>query len=303
MPSFCSGNFCARKILARIIGAPLLAIGLAVGLAGCSTIKLAYNNLPELAYWWLDGYLDFESNQTARVRDELDRLLAWHRRSELPQWIALLQKAQALAPADTTPAQACELAEAMRVRLLAVAEQAEPAGAELALTLSAAQLDHLQQKYAKLNAEYRSDWLAKSREAQQTKRYEQWLDRSEDFYGPLDDAQKKAMRQMMADSVFSAPLFDAERKRRQGLMLAGLRGLLDKPGATPADARKMLSGYVRSVTEAPPGRWREQQQALWQEGCRNFAALHNMSTPAQRAQAVRRLKGYESDLRELGALP
>ena len=217
------------KTLSRIIGAPLLALALALGLAGCSTIKLAYNNLPELAYWWLDGYLDFESSQTARVRDELDRLLAWHRRSELPQWIALLQKAQALAPNDTTPAQACELAEAMRVRLLALAEQAEPATAGLALTLTPAQLDHMQQKYAKLNAEYRSDWLDKSREAQQTRRYEQWLDRTEDFYGPLDDTQKKAMRQMMAESVFSAPLFDAERKRRQGVLLAGLRGLAATP--------------------------------------------------------------------------
>ncbi|SFM78385.1 hypothetical protein SAMN05444747_108270 [Variovorax sp. OV329] len=270
-----------------------------LGLAGCSTVKLAYNNFPELAYWWLDGYFDFESSQSARARDELDRLLAWHRRAELPQWIALLQKARALAPADSTPAQACELGEAMRTRLLAVAEQAEPPAAELALTLTSAQLEHLQQKYAKLNADYRSDWLNKSREAQQTKRYEQWLDRSEDFYGPLDETQKKAMRQMMADSAFSPALFDTERKRRQGALLAGLRGLAAMPNPTPSDARKMLQAYVRTVSEAPPGRWREQQQALWQESCSNFATLHNMTNPAQREQAVRRLGRYEADLREL----
>ena len=302
MPSF-SGNCCARKILARIIGAPLLALALALGLAGCSTIKLAYNNLPELAYWWLDGYFDFESNQTAAVRDELDRLLTWHRRNELPQWIALLQKAQALAPGDTTPAQACELAQALRGRLLAPAEQAEPAAAELALTLTPAQLDHLQRKYAKLNAEYRSDWLDKSREAQQARRYEQWLDRAEDFYGPLDEAQNKAMRQRIAESSFSAALFDAERKRRQGVLLAGLRSLSATRDASPADARKMLHAYVRTVSDPPAGRWREQQQAMWQEGCRNFADLHNMSTPAQRAQAVRRLAGYEADLRALVMQP
>lgn len=289
------------KRACRIIAAPLLAGLLVLGVAGCSTVKLAYNNLPELAYWWLDGYLDFGSSQTPRVRDELGRLLAWHRRNELPQWIALLQKAQAQALSDSTPAQACELGEAMRLRLLAVAEHAEPAAAELALTLTPAQLDRLQKKYAQQNADYRSDWLDKSREAQQAKRYEQWLDRSEDFYGSLDESQKKALRQMVAESVFSPSLFDAERKRRQDVALSTLRALTAEPGVPASEARRALHAYVRTVAEAPPGRWREQQQALWQESCRNFAALHNMTTLAQREQAVRRLRSYEAELRELGA--
>lgn len=300
MPTF-SEICCRSKCAWRIIAAPLLAALLALGLAGCSTVKLAYNNLPELAYWWLDGYLDFDSNQTPRVRDELGQLLAWHRRAELPQWIALLQKAQALAPSDSTPAQACELGDAMRQRLLAIAEHAEPAGAELALTLTPAQLQQLQKKYAQQNTDYRSEWLSKSQEAQQAKRYEQWLDRSEDFYGSLDESQKKALRQMVAESVFSPALFDAERKRRQGVALSTLRALTAEPGIPASEARRALHAYVRTVAEPPPGRWREQQQALWQESCRNFATLHNMTTPAQREKAVRRLRDYEAELRELSA--
>ena len=56
--------------LARIIGVLLAA----AVLAACSAVKLAYNNLPELSYWWLDGYLDFDGAQTPRVRDELTEL-------------------------------------------------------------------------------------------------------------------------------------------------------------------------------------------------------------------------------------
>ena len=295
MPSFFNANRCSNW--ARIIGALLLA----AGLAACSTLKLAYNNLPELGYWWLDSYLDFDGSQTPRVRDELDRLLAWHRRNELPQWIALLQKAQLLAPQDITPAQACELGEAVRTRLLALAEYVEPAGAELALSLTPAQLDQLQRKYARQNDDYRADWLSKSREAQQAKRYEQWLDRSEDFYGALDNSQRRTLRQMAAESIFSAALFDAERKRRQGVLLATLRGLGAERNAPSAEAKRVVHTYLRSVTEPPAGRWREQQQALWLEGCRNFAALHNMTNPAQREHAVRRLHSYEMELRELSA--
>lgn len=282
----------------RIIAAPLLAAALAIALTGCSTLKLAYNNLPEVAYWWLNSYFDFESNQTARVRNELDRLLAWHRREELPRWIALLQKAQALAPADSTPAQACEFGEAIRVRLLAIAEHVEPQAAELALTLTPAQLEQLQKKYARLNADYRSDWLDKSREAQQKKRYEQWVDRSEDFYGKLDDAQKSAMRQMIAESAFSSALFDAERKRRQAVLLSTLR-TASAGGTSAVETQRALHAYVLTVAEAPPGRWREQQQVLWQEGCRNFARLHNMASPTQREHAAKRLQAYEGELKDL----
>ena len=295
MPTFFNENRCSNWV--RIIGALLLA----AGLAACSTLKLAYNNLPEFGYWWLDSYLDFDGTQTPRVRDELDRLLAWHRRNELPQWIGLLQKAQALAPQDITPAQTCELGDAVRARLLVLAEHAEPASAELALSLTPAQLEQLQRKYARQNADYRDDWLSKSPQARQTKRYEQWLDRSEDFYGTLDSSQRGALRKMAAESIFDPALFDAERKRRQGVLLGTLRGLGAERNAPPAEAQRVLHSYIRSVAEPPAGRWREQQQALWQEGCRNFAALHNLTSPAQREHAVRRLQRYETELRELSA--
>jgi hypothetical protein len=204
-----------------------------------------------------------------------------------------------LAPGDLSPAQACELGEEIRSRLLALAEQAEPAGAELALSLGPAQLEQLQRKYTRQNADYRSDWLSKSREAQHDKRYEQWLDRSEDFYGTLDGAQRQALRRMAAESVFNPAAFDAERKRRQGVVLAMLRGLAAEPDTPPAEARRQLHDYLQTMAKPPPGRWREQQQAQWAEGCRNFATLHNMTTPAQRTQARRRLHDYELELREL----
>jgi hypothetical protein len=38
-----------------------------------------------VSYWWLDGYLDFDSDADPKVRDELAQLLAWHRQNELPR--------------------------------------------------------------------------------------------------------------------------------------------------------------------------------------------------------------------------
>lgn len=282
--------------MARIIGVLLLA----AALGACSAIKLAYNNLPTVSYWWLDGYLDFDSEQSPKVRDELAQLLAWHRQNELPRLAALLQDAQALAPDEVTPAQVCAMADRVRDRLLAVSDHAEPAGTELALSLTTGQLRQLERKYAKNNADYRKDWLDRTPAQVQEKRYDQFLDRAEDFYGRLGAEQRDLLKQQVAQSVFDPVLAGAERRKRQQEALVLLRGFAaGKP--PPAEARAALHDYIQRIAEPPPGPWRDQQQALLQEGCRNTAALHNGTTASQRAQAVRRLQAYQDDLRQLVA--
>ncbi|RST49985.1 hypothetical protein EJI00_13375 [Variovorax sp. DXTD-1] len=282
--------------LARIIGVLLVA----AALGACSTIKLAYNNLPELSYWWLDAYLDFDGSQTPKVRDELAQLLSWHRQNELPRVLGVLQEAQALAPRDVTAAQACRMADQIRERLLAVTERAEPAGTELALSLTEAQLQQLERKYAKNNAEYRKEWLDRSPAEVQEKRYEKFLDRLEDFYGRLTPEQRELVRQQVAQSVFDPRLAGAERRQRQQEALALLRGFnATKP--PPGEARAAIHAYVMRIADPRPGPWRDHQQALLQEGCRNLAALHNATSASQREHAVRRLQAYQDDLRQLVA--
>lgn len=283
--------------LARIIGALLLA----AALGSCSAVKLAYNNLPEVSYWWLDGYLDFNGSQTLRVRDELEELLAWHRHNEMPKIAGLLRKAESMAPEDVTPAQTCAMVDEIRSRLLAVAEHAEPAGAQLAVSLDEAQLQQLERKYAKLNDDYRKAWLDRSRARQLEKRYDEFLDRAEDFYGRLDAAQRELLKQEVAESAFDSRAIDAERKRRQREALALLRRF-NVERTSPAEAREAIHAYVMRIADPPPGPWRDQQQALLQEGCRNVAALHNRTTAEQREQAVKRLQAYESDVRQLVAV-
>ncbi|WP_256856555.1 DUF6279 family lipoprotein [Variovorax sp. KK3] len=282
--------------VARIIGVVLATIVL----GACSTIKLAYNNLPELSYWWLDGYLDFDGSQTPRVRDELAELLAWHRRNELPKVAALLREAQALAPGDITPQQACGFADRIRERLLAVAVQAEGPGTTLALSLGSAQLQQLERKYEKNNADYRKEWLDRTPARWQEKRFDRFLERNEDFYGPLEPAQRELLKTQVAQSVFDPRLLDRERRTRQQEALTLLRRF-QQVRTTPTEARAAIHTYVLHIASPPPGAWRDHAEALQQEGCRNLAELHNSTSARQREQAVRRLQAYERDLDQLAA--
>jgi hypothetical protein len=199
-----------------------------------------------------------------------------------------------------TAAEACRMADQIRERLLAVTERAEPAGTELALSLSDAQLQQLERKYAKNNADYRKEWLDRSAAGVQEKRYEKFLDRLEDFYGRLTPQQRDLVRRQVAQSVFDPRMADAERRQRQQEALALLRGFnAAKPPV--AEARAAIHAYVMRIADPPPGPWREHQQALLREGCSNLAALHNSTSTGQREQAARRLQAYQNDLRQLVA--
>jgi hypothetical protein len=283
-------------VLARIIVLPALV----AGLAACSALRLGYNNLDEIAYWWLDSYVDFTDEQSPRAREDLARLHLWHRNEELPRLTRMLQDMEQLAPRDITPAQACTFVTEFRRQLRTVADRAEPAAVTLATGLRPEQLLHLQHKYQKNNAKYDDEWLAVPPSEQREKRFKQFQERAEMIYGKLEEPQREALRRDIDPTIFDPRRILAERKRRQQDSLQMLRQVAGGQAGF-ADARKLVRGYLDRVQVPPVKEYRDYQEALIQEGCRHFAVLHNSTSPAQREAAVRRLRAYQRDLRELAA--
>jgi hypothetical protein len=282
--------------LGRIIG----LLGLAALLGACSAIKLGYNNLDQVAYWWLDSYVDFSDEQGSRVREDLARLHRWHRTQELPRFAVILQGIEQLAPGDISGAQACEVFAQFRERLDALAAQAEPAVVTLATDLAPEQVTHLARKYEKNNADFRKEWILPAPPEQADKRLEQLVERSEMVYGRLEEPQRAVLRRHLQQSVFDPKRALAERQRRQRDALQTVRKIAGTP-VPLGEARTLLRGYLDRVREPPDPVQRAYQQALIEEGCNTFAALHNSTTQAQRESAVRRLRAYQRDLRELAA--
>lgn len=277
----------------------MVAIGL---LSGCNALKLGYNNVDQAAFWWFDGYLRFDQDQTRRVREDIARLHRWHRSEELPQLAAVLASAAQLAAGNVSSDQACTLAAAARDRVGAVADRMEPAAVTLALGLSAGQLLNLQTKYEDNNRVYRKDWIALDAGKREEKRVRLFQDRMESIYGSLDDAQLQILRGQLRNSVFDPALQLRQRQRRQSDILQTLRQLAGKP-VPLAQARMEVHGLLQRGLRPTDPQDRALQDALLQEGCRTLAAVHNGTTPQQRQLAVRRLRGYQSDLDELAAEP
>ncbi len=277
-----------------IIGALALALG------ACSAVRLGYSQAPELVYWWLDGYADFNDAQTPRVRDELGAFFRWHRATQLPNYAALLTKAQQQVLEPITPAQACQWYEDVLGRFDTAFERALPAAAELVLTATPQQLLHVERRFAKGNDELRSEHAQRIPEERAKAAAKRLIERAESIYGRLDEAQRASLMGAVSGSPLDAEVWLAERKARQQDLLQTVKRLnADKAGTDQVQAA--LRTLVERSRRSPREAYRSHQQRLTQHNCALAAQTHNLATPAQRRFAALKLKGWEDDLRALAA--
>ena len=283
----------------RIIRALSVTLCLAL-LGGCSLLRLTYPQLPTIAYWSLDSYVDFTSTQSERVREELALWLRWNRTTQLPDYLTLIQRARAEILADTTPARVCHWIDEGLARIDSGFEQALPAAAEVARSLTPAQLDHIRKRFDKTNAELREEFVQRSPESRAQESAKRAVERAETLYGKLDDAQRERIARDMAASPFDPERWIAERQKRQREGLQSLRRLR----AAQADHAQMqaaLREFFEHSQRSPDSGYRAYQRRLRQHNCEFVARLHNGTTAEQRQAAAQTLAGWEADLRALAA--
>lgn len=267
---------------------------LAGALQACSAVKIAYSQAAELAYWQLNGYFDFNATQSSSVREELARVHQWHRQTQLPAYIGMLEKWQTLLPGQLDEAQACGIFDEVRDRLQAVSDHAVPALGAVVGTLEPEQLDALKRKFSKLNADYRSDFLDGKPATLIDKRFQKAVSRAEMLYGTLETNQLAVLRLRITQSVFDAGVSLAEYQRRQRDALQSLSPLIAGQ-STAEQARPAMRAYLERAVNSPDPAYRRYQERLARDSCKTFAALHNSTTPAQRAKAVQTLQAYAQD--------
>lgn len=271
-------------------------------LSACSAVKLSYNALPEVTYWWADAYGDFNGEQSLRLKQDLADLQAWHRTRELPRYRELLLNLERLTSTEPDAAQLCSLLPPARERLQALAEQSAPMIARLALSLSPAQLEHTAKKFAKNEAKLRSEWVELSPGELLDKRIEQYTDRAESLYGRLSAPQRQGLREALQASAFDPRIRLAEQQRRHQDMLDTLRRLRSA-GANQAQAEQAWLAYLARALSPPVPAHREQQEHSVEEGCRIYAQLQRQATPEQRDKAAKRLRGWSNDVQALSQQP
>ena len=282
------------KMLKRV-----LTLGFLWLLVGCSTIRLGYDQGTTLAWWWIDGYADFNGEQSPRVKDAIHRWFTWHRTTQLGDYAAWLGAVRTKIGESITTAQVCRWTDESRTMLRPAIDRALVLAAPLVPALTEVQFKHIERRYAKANDEFKRDFLQQAEERLEAA-VKRTVDRAETVYGRVDAAQRKLITASLQASPLDPEAWAAERQRRQRDTLQTLRRLV----ADRAGNERTLAG-LRALAErtqrSPEPAYRAYQQRLTDYNCAFTARLHNTTTAAQREAARLRLEGWEDDLRLLAA--
>lgn len=292
-------NFIMR--VRRSFAAKLGLLVLAGVLAGCNTLRLGYANGDSVAYWWLNGYVDFNDGQKPWIRARINRLLAWHRSTQLREYEQLLSLAQQRIQHKVAPADVQAEYATLKKQALQTVDKALPELADLALSLQPQQLAHLEKKLASNNDKYRKDNLRGSLEDRQARRYGQLMKHAEYWFGNFSQEQQAQIRAASYARPLNNDAWLVERMRRQQELLQLLRKIQAERPARDAVAT-MLKGYV--ATSADYFTYAENRAFFdaSSEGTAQVAALViNLATPQQKAHAAKRLQKWIEDCRALAA--
>ena len=122
-------------------------------LTGC-TVSATYNNLDRLARWQIADYVDFDDRQDAYFRAELDRLLYWHRVSELPVYADRLDQLVREINQEFTAPTLAAMIEDVTTWAERIEAEAMTMTIELMLSLTDAQVAELPANLEKANDEF-----------------------------------------------------------------------------------------------------------------------------------------------------
>lgn len=276
----------------------IMLLALLLLLNGCSLMRLGYNQGPQLAWWWIDSYLDFNQEQTPHAKQVIHNWFSWHRTTQLPEYADWLASVRSQIDGSLTSTQVCNWSGQLQNMLIPAFDQAVQLGTPLILQLKAAQLHHLEQRYSESNSEFRSDFLQPDLNERKQASVKRTIKRIENLYGDIDKRQQHLIATSIENSPFNPEAWMIERQRRQQDTLRTLRQLISETTSSEqpiASLRKLIEHTHRSNDPE----YRAYQLKLTEYTCNFIARMHNLTTPPQRRHAHDKLKGWEIDMRML----
>ncbi|MEY4694145.1 MAG: hypothetical protein RLZZ95_594 [Pseudomonadota bacterium] len=276
----------------------LLALSTLVLLQGCSAVKLGYQQLPTLSYWWLDSAVSFNDSQSTRVKEALSQVHQWHRSQELPTYLELLQRGIDLSQGPVQASQVCGVWTDIQTRLDRSMRVMVSQAAPVVTQLGPRQLSHLARHFETKNEAWDKEWLQGSAAERLERRTEKTLERYQSFYGDLTAAQTALIKTQVSQSPWQPEWGRQERLRREQELLTALRKLAQSD--MPQEQAEAELWRVWQRWFMPPNETdRMVMQKMSQQACENLTQLHNTTSPEQRQRLTRKLRSYERDIREL----
>jgi hypothetical protein len=268
-------------------------------LAGCSTVRIGYNQLDTLAQWTADRNFDLDDAQKDAFRARFRRLHEWHRYEQLPDYADFLAQAKLRLERGLTDQDVHWFLGGLQKRYAIIVERGTDDAAALLLTITPRQLEFIEERWKRLNQSFAKEYrIGASIDEQRHATEQRTIELCRDWFGSLSVAQEHMIRASVARMEMVGPLRQQDRMRRQREFLK-LMPLRESPAAFKEKLRHWLIRWDE-------GRSAEYQRVFAASRDQRIAlliALDRSLTPHQRALAAGRLQDYIDDFRALSARP
>jgi hypothetical protein len=279
----------------------LFMILLLVTVAGCSSMRFAYNHGDTLLYWWLNAYLDLDSGQSGWVKRDIDNLFQWHRKTQLKDYTQLLANAQHQLSGNVTQADLQADYRDIKARSERLALKAVPELTDLARSVRPEQIAQIEKKFNKNNEEYRKKFMRGDVEHRQKVRYDKAMEQLELWFGSFSNQQQVVLRRASDARPLDNDVWLDERIQRQRMILAVLRKVQQEKLSKEA-TMVLVQGLVRDIFD----RFDAPERKVFFDNYLNTTTQFIMTaikiaTPAQKAHAQQRMQGWIEDFNRLAA--
>ena len=281
----------------------LLLIAMMVAVAGCSSIRFTYNHGDTLLYWWVNNYLDLDSDQSGFVKKDIDNLFQWHRKTQLKDYTQLLANGQRQLAGNMTQADLTANYRDIKARTELLAYKALPELAELARTVRPEQIVQMEKKFAKNNDDFRKKFMHGDLEEQQKARFKKSMEQFDLWFGRFSSEQEAVLRKASDARVLDNNIWLEERVRRQKRIVTVLRKVQQEKlnkDATIAALHNLIKELFDRM-EVP------ERKAFFDtytdQTIQMILAAVKVATPAQKAHAQKRMQGWIEDFNTLATEP
>jgi hypothetical protein len=267
--------------------------------AGCSTIRFTYNHGDTLLYWWLNAYLDLDSDQSSWVKEDIDRLFQWHRQTQLRDYAGLLTNMQRQLAGNPTQADLLSDYRDIKARTELLAFKALPQLADLARSVKPDQIAQMEKKFAKNNDKFRRDFMSGDVDHQKKVRFDKAMDQFELWFGGFSSDQKAALRRASDARPLDNEIWLQERKMRQQKIIALLKRV-QRDRLSREQTMAAIHDLLRDFFDRFDAPDRKQFFDAYIDSTSKFILTAiKLTTPEQKAHAQKRMQGWIDDFNVL----
>ena len=277
----------------------LIMLLLAALLGGCTALRLGYPQADVILGWRANTYFDLDHEQRNEFSARLDRLLAWHRYDQLPEYAAFLNAAIDKAEHSLRPEDIAWFVDGFRARYRVIVNRGVSDAAELLVTLTPAQIGTLQKQFDKDNRKFADDnKLDGSIEKRKHARLKKTLGQIEDWTGGLTREQEHKVSALLDPIPLIEHLRHLDRMRRQREFVE-LLNMRQQKLEFAGRLHQWLLGWDRG--RAPD--YAQLATEVYDQRVHFYIAVEKLLTQEQRRTATQRLRKYADDCKALSAHP